>query len=162
MDGKWRSADAAATVTRAIAADLAARPIGAAPLIHLGDYIDLGPGSAGVIELLAHAAPIPGVTTINLRGDHERMLLEALDGDRAAATDWLWSGARRAGKLGPRIGPAARGMGNRAARIACDIPAQPGVVASRGRLPVRARRNPPRRIRPGVSVPGWPSTTTAR
>lgn len=78
----------------AIAADLAARPIEAALLIHLGDYIDLGPDSAGVIELLANAAPIPGVTTINLVGDHERMLLQALDGDRASATDWLWSGGR--------------------------------------------------------------------
>jgi serine/threonine protein phosphatase 1 len=78
----------------AIAADLAARPIDAAVLIHLGDYIDLGPDSAGVIELLAHGSPIPGVTTINLRGDHEQMLVQALDGDRAAATDWLWSGGR--------------------------------------------------------------------
>ena len=34
----------------AIAADLAARPIDAALLIHLGDYIDLGPDSAGVID----------------------------------------------------------------------------------------------------------------
>ena len=80
----------------AIAADLAARPIEAAVLIHLGDYIDLGPDSAGVIELLANAAPIPGVTTINLVGDHERMLLQAQDGDRASATDWLWSGGRDA------------------------------------------------------------------
>lgn len=80
----------------AIAADLAARPIDAALLIHLGDYIDLGPDSAGVIELLANGPPIPGLTTINLIGDHERMLLEALDGDRAAATDWQWSGGRLA------------------------------------------------------------------
>jgi serine/threonine protein phosphatase 1 len=78
----------------AIAADLAMRPIDAALLIHLGDYIDLGPDSAGVIELLAAGPPIPTVTTINLRGDHEQMLLLALDGDRAAATDWLWSGGR--------------------------------------------------------------------
>jgi serine/threonine protein phosphatase 1 len=80
----------------AIAADLAARPIDTALLIHLGDYIDLGPDSAGVIEMLAAGTPIPRVTTINLRGDHEHMLLEALDGDRAAATDWLWSGGRAA------------------------------------------------------------------
>jgi serine/threonine protein phosphatase 1 len=80
----------------AIAADLAARPIEAVLLIHLGDYIDLGPDSASVIELLAHGTPIPGVTTINLLGDHEQMLRQALDGDRAAATDWLWSGGRAA------------------------------------------------------------------
>lgn len=80
----------------AIAADLAARPIDSALLIHLGDYIDLGPDSAGVIELLAGDSPIPNLTTINLLGDHEHMLRQALDGDRAAATDWLWSGGRAA------------------------------------------------------------------
>jgi serine/threonine protein phosphatase 1 len=78
----------------AIADDLAARPIPAVLLMHLGDYIDLGPDSAGVIEVLAQTSPIPGATTINLIGDHERMLLDALGGDRAAATDWLWAGGR--------------------------------------------------------------------
>jgi serine/threonine protein phosphatase 1 len=78
----------------AIAEDLAARPIPAVLLMHLGDYIDLGPDSAGVIEVLAQTSPIPGAPTINLIGDHERMLLDALGGDRAAATDWLWAGGR--------------------------------------------------------------------
>ena len=80
----------------AIVADLAARPIDAPVLVHLGDYIDLGPDSAGVVELLAAGSPVPGLSVINLRGDHEHMLLQALDGDRAAATDWLWSGGREA------------------------------------------------------------------
>ncbi len=79
---------------REIAADLAARPVATPLLIHLGDYIDHGPDSAGVVEhLVAHAPKIP---TVNLLGDHERMLLDALDGDRAAATDWLWAGGRGA------------------------------------------------------------------
>lgn len=78
----------------AIAADLAARPIRSVLLMHLGDYIDLGPDSAGVIQVLSQTSPIPGVATINLIGDHERMLLDALSGDRAAATDWLWAGGR--------------------------------------------------------------------
>jgi len=77
-----------------IVCDLAARPVPRPLLVHLGDYIDNGPDSAGVIEhLLAHAPPIP---TINLLGDHERMLLDALAGDRAAATDWLWAGGKAA------------------------------------------------------------------
>jgi serine/threonine protein phosphatase 1 len=63
-------------------------------LVHLGDYIDHGPDSAGVIEqLISGPPPIP---TINLLGDHERMLLDALTGDRAAATDWLWAGGKAA------------------------------------------------------------------
>lgn len=84
------------TLHAAITADLAARPIGSALLIHLGDYINLGPDSAGVIALLAGPPVIPGATIINLMGDHERMLLDALGGDRAAATDWLWAGGRQA------------------------------------------------------------------
>ncbi len=80
----------------AIVADLTARPIGAAVLIHLGDYIDQGPDSAGVVALLSDAPPVPGVRVVNLMGDHERMLLDALDGDKAAATDWLWAGGRQA------------------------------------------------------------------
>jgi serine/threonine protein phosphatase 1 len=77
-----------------IARDLAARPIAAPLLVHLGDYIDNGPDSAGVIDLLAtRPPPIP---TVNLLGDHERMLIDALDGDRAAATDWLWAGGKAA------------------------------------------------------------------
>jgi serine/threonine protein phosphatase 1 len=77
-----------------IARDLASRPVPAPLLIHLGDYIDHGPDSAGVIELLASRPP--PVPTINLLGDHERMLLDALGGDRAAATDWLWAGGKAA------------------------------------------------------------------
>ena len=80
----------------AIADDLAARPVPTPLLVHLGDYIDFGPDSAGVVALLAAGPPIAGLRTINLRGDHEHMLVQALDGDRAAATDWLWAGGRAA------------------------------------------------------------------
>lgn len=79
-----------------IASDFAARPTGSAALVHLGDYIDQGPNSAGVVALLADVPTIPGMTVVNLLGDHERMLLDALDGDRAAATDWLWAGGKEA------------------------------------------------------------------
>ena len=79
---------------REIAADLAANPIASATLVHLGDYLDNGPDSAGVIAHLLSAAP--KIPTVNLLGDHERMLLDALAGDRAAATDWLWAGGKAA------------------------------------------------------------------
>ena len=36
-----------------IAEDLAARPVADAVLVHLGDYVDRGPDSAGVVALLA-------------------------------------------------------------------------------------------------------------
>ena len=76
----------------AVKEDLAARPVPMPLVVHLGDYIDLGPDSAGVIDHLL--AGEPGVRTVNLLGDHERMLLDALDGDKAAATDWLQAGGR--------------------------------------------------------------------
>jgi serine/threonine protein phosphatase 1 len=81
---------------RLITTDLAARPIRSAILVNLGDYIDQGPDSAGVVALLAEGPPIPGLQVVNLLGDHERMLLAALAGDRPAATDWLWAGGKEA------------------------------------------------------------------
>src|SRR5690349_12961862 len=84
------------TLHRLIADDMAARPTGSAVLVHLGDYINQGPDSAGVIAMLAAGPPVPRLQVVNLLGDHERMLLDALSGDRAAATDWLWAGGREA------------------------------------------------------------------
>jgi serine/threonine protein phosphatase 1 len=86
--------DALRTLHAAIAEDLARRPTTSAMLLHLGDYIDYGPSSAGVIALLADGPPIIGLSTINLMGDHERAALDALSGDGAAATDWLHLGGR--------------------------------------------------------------------
>jgi serine/threonine protein phosphatase 1 len=79
-----------------IAADLVSRPGRSAVLVHLGDYIDQGPDSAGVLDVLSVGPQVAGVQVVNLLGDHERMLLDALDGDRAAATDWLWAGGKEA------------------------------------------------------------------
>ena len=81
---------------RLVAADFEGRPTTSAVLVHLGDYIDQGPDSAGVVDLLSAGSPVPEIAVINLLGDHERMLLDALDGDRAAATDWLWAGGTQA------------------------------------------------------------------
>jgi serine/threonine protein phosphatase 1 len=77
-----------------IAEDLARRPIGSAVLVHIGDYVDRGPDTAGVIERLLSPQPIPGVETVNLLGNHENTMMEALGGERAAATDWLFAGGK--------------------------------------------------------------------
>jgi len=84
--------DSLAALHRMITDDLAARPAASAVLVHLGDYIGQGPDSAGVIRLLAAGPPAADLAMVELLGDHERMLLDALAGDRAAATDWLWAG----------------------------------------------------------------------
>ncbi len=78
----------------AIARDLAARPVERPVLIHVGDYVDRGPNTAGVLDRLIAGAPIVGIETVNLLGNHEFTMLEALSGERAAATDWLFAGGR--------------------------------------------------------------------
>lgn len=74
---------------RLVRADLAARPVAAPLLVHLGDVIDRGPDTAGVLDILAGRMPC---ATVNLKGNHEAALEAALGGDRAAATDWLIGG----------------------------------------------------------------------
>ncbi|HTN13114.1 MAG TPA: metallophosphoesterase [Acetobacteraceae bacterium] len=80
----------------AIAADLAARPVAAPLLLHLGDYVDRGPDSAAVVARLAAGDPLQGVPTVNLMGNHERTMIDALSGQGAAATDWMIAGGRQA------------------------------------------------------------------
>jgi serine/threonine protein phosphatase 1 len=76
-----------------IAKDLAARPIEDALLIHLGDYVDRGPDSAGVIDLLARGPSIAGMRVINLMGNHENMMLAALAGHpQDAPLQWRRNG----------------------------------------------------------------------
>jgi serine/threonine protein phosphatase 1 len=62
---------------------------GPAREIYLGDYIDRGPSSAGVVsQLLERAAR---VETVFLRGNHEQMLLDLLAG-LDCLEDWLHVG----------------------------------------------------------------------
>jgi serine/threonine protein phosphatase 1 len=86
-------ADRLAMMHRLIANDLAARPVAEPTVIHLGDYIDRGEDSAGVIERLATGWPAPAPRVVNLLGNHEEMMLGALDsGEPGAVTDWLSNG----------------------------------------------------------------------
>ena len=79
-----------------IAEDLARRPIDSPLLLHIGDYVDRGADSAGVLRRLLAGAPIEGVPVVNLLGNHDETMLHALSGDRPAATDWLFTGGRPA------------------------------------------------------------------
>ena len=56
-------------------------------LIFLGDYIDRGASSRGVVERLLRD-PLPGFATVRLLGNHEEALLDFLDG-RSDGLDWL-------------------------------------------------------------------------
>jgi serine/threonine protein phosphatase 1 len=86
--------DRLAAMHAAVVTDLSEHPVAHPLLIHLGDYIDRGPNSAGVLDRLTRPIPgAPGLTVANLMGNHEDMLLRALaSGDRADGQHWLANG----------------------------------------------------------------------
>jgi serine/threonine protein phosphatase 1 len=79
-----------------IVEDLARRRVDAAVLLHIGDYVDRGADTAGVLSRLLRGAPVSDLHVVNLVGNHDETMLHALSGDRAAATDWLFAGGRPA------------------------------------------------------------------
>jgi serine/threonine protein phosphatase 1 len=79
----------------AVAADLAAHPIRDSVLVHLGDYVDRGPDSAGVLWLLAGSIAPPVSRRIDLKGNHEAMMLAALASGGRAASLWLDNGGEQ-------------------------------------------------------------------
>ena len=86
----------------------------AAKIVHLGDYVDRGPDSRGVIEqvmaLEARFDRDPAVEVISLMGNHEQMMLDAYDApDPAeAGTWWTQGGSQTAASYagGPGLGNA--------------------------------------------------------
>lgn len=56
-------------------------------LIFLGDYVDRGPESRGVVEAVMSDL-LPGFTTVRLMGNHEEAMLSFLDGE-SDGLDWL-------------------------------------------------------------------------
>jgi diadenosine tetraphosphatase ApaH/serine/threonine PP2A family protein phosphatase len=59
-------------------------------LVCLGDYVDRGDDSAGVIELILDRSP-PGFEVVTLLGNHERLMIEFLDDVRRGPL-WLRNG----------------------------------------------------------------------
>lgn len=64
-------------------------------IVGLGDYVDRGPGSRRVIELLMHVQASDGVEARMLRGNHDQTLLDFL-GDAAVGLSWCEFGGREA------------------------------------------------------------------
>ena len=59
-------------------------------LVYVGDYIDRGPDSAGVIDLLLDR-PLPGFEIVHLLGNHEDTFLQFPD-DTGVGPSWLTYG----------------------------------------------------------------------
>ena len=76
------------TLLAKIERDLADRPSRRTILVFLGDLIDRGPESRGVVERL-RTYRRPGVRTVFLAGNHEEVLLRLLAGESGILSSWL-------------------------------------------------------------------------
>jgi serine/threonine protein phosphatase 1 len=78
-------------------------PTRADDLVFLGDYVDRGPDTRGVLNRLLELKQQWPV--VCLRGNHEIMMLEARDGGRSERQMWLSVGGVQAlGSYGPALG----------------------------------------------------------
>ena len=65
-------------------------------IIHLGDYVDRGPDSAGVIDTLIELSKDETVSQIALAGNHEEMMLNALSDNSSESYDfWVRNGGEQ-------------------------------------------------------------------
>jgi serine/threonine protein phosphatase 1 len=69
--------------------DSASRPDARTLVVFLGDLVDRGPDSAGVLEFLRYYRP-PTIEPVFLFGNHEEVMLRVLGGERGGLLDrWL-------------------------------------------------------------------------
>jgi len=71
-----------------ITADAEGTPQRRRVIVYVGDYVDRGPESARVLDLLT-GEPLAGFTRVCLKGNHEEFVLRYLDGDLEAGADWI-------------------------------------------------------------------------
>ena len=90
-------ADLLAPLLARIRADAAEGDTERRVVVMLGDYVDRGPQSEQVVDLLLEAiarAPADGLEIVSLMGNHERMLLDFIEAPFEAGTLWLTNGGR--------------------------------------------------------------------
>ena len=75
----------------AIARDLIDRPAADYRIVHIGDYVDRGPDSAGVIGRLARMAATDR-HVICLKGNHDAFLIDFLAAPETYGPNWLANG----------------------------------------------------------------------
>ena len=62
-------------------------------LVYLGDYVDRGPDSAGVVEFLLHMSGEADVEVVCLAGNHEDLMVKALSSPNAQPFEnWISAG----------------------------------------------------------------------
>ena len=80
----------AAIVTDSALADMKGPPTQRRVVVYLGDYIDRGPDSRGILDLLI-GEPLADFETVHLLGNHEALMRGFLDGEDIASV-WLRNG----------------------------------------------------------------------
>lgn len=107
-------------MVEAIMADLDASPASRKVVVFLGDYIDRGPDSRGVLQLLASLSAVRDVEWHFLKGNHEQAMLGFLD-DPSSGPRWCEYGGdaalRSYGLRVPNLAHRTEGW----ARIAADL-----------------------------------------
>jgi serine/threonine protein phosphatase 1 len=106
-----------------IEADIRARPSREVSIVFLGDLIDRGPSSAGVVERLRTFRP-NYASPLFLMGNHEEVLLRILGGEASLIPSWLrFGGAETLASYGLGAGELAR------------VPDSEAVAKVRGAIP---------------------------
>ncbi len=106
-----------------IEADMKERPVDDATILYVGDYIDRGPDSKGVIDLLVERELYaPQFRHVFLLGNHEdAMYNEFMAEPQGHRQDWLqWGGAEAVESYGVEI-DKSKAYGPQAERIAAEL-----------------------------------------
>lgn len=107
-------------LVEAIVADLHPSAATRKVVIFLGDYIDRGPDSRGVLRFLAGLPVVEGVEWRFLKGNHEQAMLEFLDDPSAGARWCEYGGDRALRSYGLRVPELAHRI-DAWARVAADL-----------------------------------------
>ncbi len=72
-------------------AEASGRPAGRRVLVYLGDYVDRGPHSRELLDMLIEQ-PLPGFEAVHLMGNHDLLMRQFLAGEDVAVA-WMMNGA---------------------------------------------------------------------
>ena len=87
-------ADVLAQMHEVIEEDIHKRPVDTAQIVYVGDYIDRGPDSKGVLDMLIKRPEVaPHIRHVFLMGNHENGMIEFMKEPDGQRKDWLaWGG----------------------------------------------------------------------
>jgi serine/threonine protein phosphatase 1 len=101
--------------------DLEGSPVDNVTIVYLGDYVDRGADSSGVLDRLC-AAPPKGMSRILLKGNHEVMLLRFLEEPETGAQWRRYGGAETLLSYRVDVARAVNGLRALAEQFAKEIP----------------------------------------